>query len=167
MTEDIISEQPDLSSHAAIQKLVGKIIIEVQQDKHKFLDTFFSLNDTPGAAPRPLAEIAIEVVTRIKTVELVVLTTLSEFMKSQGMPEGTAKFLHYLCKDITTSLFLLNELVSPETLLDVYELQDVEAPIATFNEQKNEAAVEGPLDLHQLSEDFKEHLDKVRKDKAQ
>lgn len=149
-----------------VQKLVAKTILEVQEQRDKFFDVFFNLNQLgDGDELVSMAETAIQVISRLKTVEVIVLTALAEFMKQQNTPEGSAKFLHYFTSDIVMSLLLLNDFVSIEELDLVYDRKELENPLNTFSAQMSDENGPQRASIHDLAEDLKTLLQKIKESK--
>lgn len=144
-----------------IQKIIGKTMIEMGEIKDQFFDVFFRMNEKPSDEVLSVAQTAIEVITRVKVVEITVLGTLSEFMKSQDVPAGSTKLLHYLCKDVVITLLLLNEMFSPEELLDVYSEEELKTAFGAFKMQQAGLTPQ-KTDLHTLSEELKTLMGKIR-----
>jgi hypothetical protein len=147
----------EMLSHEIIQKLVGKALLEVQADSARYFNIFADGLDEETT----VAELAINAISKLKTVEVIILTTLRSIMKENKVQDGCTKFLHRLCKDTTYVLMLLNELATPEDLLEVYEESEVENAIRAYKEDLVGTEVK-KSDLNELAKDLKENLGKSR-----
>lgn len=147
-------------SQEVIQKLVGKALLDVQAESAKYFDIFAA-----GLGEETtIAELAISAISKIKTVEVIILTTLRTIMKENGVPEGGTKFLNCVCKDIALVLMLLNELVSEADLLEVYEEEEVIGAIRAFREDLSSTET-STTNINDLAKDLKEFLGKAREAK--
>jgi hypothetical protein len=144
-------------SQEVIQKLVGKALLEVQSDSEKYFRLF-----SEGVGDEvSVAELAISAITKLKAVEVIILTTLKLIMNEHGVAGGSIGFLHCLCRDTTLILMLLNKLATPEDLLEVYEESEVSNALRVYSQDNGEAEITS-TDLNELTKDLKEMLGKSR-----
>jgi len=147
-------------SQEVIQKLVGKALLEVQTDSSKYFDLF-----TGGAGEETtLAELAIGAISKLKTVEIIILTTLRSMMHDSGVPDGAVKFLNIICKDVTTVLMLLNGITTTDELMAVYEEEELANPLRAYGEDTEGQKVEA-TNIGELSKDLNDLMGKVREAK--
>lgn len=150
----------EMLSHEIIQKLVGKALLEVQADSARYFNIFAEGLEEETT----VAELAISAISKLKSVEVIILTTLRAIMKEQKIVDGCTKFLHCLCKDTSYVLMLLNGLVTTDDLLEVYEESEVENAIRAFKEDLVGTEVK-KSSLNDLTRDLKENLNKAREAK--
>jgi len=159
MDTDKESSPVETLSQEVIQKLVGKAILEMMGDSEKYFDLF-----TGGRGEETtLAELAISAITKLKTTEVLILTTLRTMMNDNAIPDGAVKFLNYICKDITMVLMLLNGMTTTEELLAVYEEETLANALRAFREDEP-GSVEA-AGIGELSKDLDDLMGKVREAK--
>lgn len=151
------SSADEVLSQKIIQKLVAKALLDVKAGSTKYFDLFTGGEDEHAT----LAELAISAISKLRAVEIIILTTLRTMMKDNNIPDGAVKFLNYLCKDITAVLMLLNNITSVEDLVAVYEEEDLENTMRAYKDGPSTDSVESS-NINDLTKDLGDLLSMAR-----
>lgn len=149
----------------ALQKIIGKSILEVHTNHEKYLNFYLALPGE-GDEPMSLSEVVAGTVAKLKAVELIVMTIMVDFFREHGggkPPEGALRMMHYLSKDITGTLLLINEMVEPAALQEVYSADEISNMMRNYMDTKPEMDLEKPKNMHEVAESLKGLLEETRR----
>lgn len=150
----------------SIQAASLQATIDVFKDKDKFLDAFF-----PGGSGEDelnAADVAIVVLSKLKTVEVMLATALTALLLRDPVEEGhdTASDIEMLqffldfARDIVPANMLLNEFIGEAELSRTYG-KYADRAIEIYKASKN--GPEKPMkasDLHKVASELKEFINK-------
>jgi hypothetical protein len=152
-----------------VQKIAAKAILSCYKNKDAFLNFFLDLDrEEAERADMTLVELVAETISKLKTVELAVLQTLYAVVKEQlpDAPKDFLIFLRYLSKETTLALHLLNKIITPEELGAIHNPDEIETCLKVFNNENIASEEPKHVNLHEVSEELRTLVAKIREAKA-
>jgi len=126
-----------------LQKEVGLAILEVVQNRDKYLDIYLGTEETENSQ-KTILDVIMSALSKMKAIETYILTTALDILVEQGKdiegaePASTMRFLQDFSRDATLSLLLLNNLMTPDEIKGVYTEAEVANAINTYEKSTPE-----------------------------
>lgn len=170
VSEKNISEEKEVMFKfvlATIQKICLESMRFATENYQQITDVLAN-PDKEGEAS--LVDLVAGVVANLKSYEILLFKLTREFVleeckqksAEEGIPYDTFLFLKEQAEEITTLLMLINRIVTPRELNEIYRPEKVARAIAMFEEAKKDAAIEGGPTVDEAIANLKASLEKIR-----